>query len=287
MNFRSSYPSLPNLLVIGAHKCGTTSLHYYLSLHPQIGMSRKKELNFFADEAVWSRGLAWYSSQFDSCKNLRGESSTRYTCYPEFGIPAERIQQLLPDARLIYLVRDPVERIVSHYIFHVDMGWELRSFAEALSDLENNPYLLRSSYALQLEQYYSRFPREQILVVHSEDLKKKRRETLHRIFRFLGADENFFSVQFFLRLNSSWVKRSPRPAAKRFPLPGGERLKRISMPLYAAADRLWQFPFSKPLPRPELPTGQWQRIESYLAPQVEGLRQLTGMSFPGWFRREK
>lgn len=101
----------PNLVVIGAAKCGTTSLHEYLNAHPQIAMSREKELDFFVAEKNWSRGLDWYEAQFEDAP-IRGESSVSYAAFPEYqGVP-ERIVRALPDARVIYLVRDPVERVV-------------------------------------------------------------------------------------------------------------------------------------------------------------------------------
>jgi hypothetical protein len=282
MNYRTIYPSLPNLLIIGAHKCGTTSLHYYLSLHPQIGMSRRKEINFFSDNTVRSLGLSWYNSQFDVRKVVRGESSTQYTCFPEYGDPAAEIGQILPDARLIYLVRNPIERIISHYIYDTDMGWERRSFSEALTDMETSPYLLRSCYALQLESYYSHFPRKQILVIAAEDLRKHRQQTLKGVFRFLGVEENFLSGRFYLRMNTSLLKRTPTRATAHFPLPGAEHLKKHSMLIYAIADRLWRLPLSKSRPRPSLSREQHQKICSFLAPQVDRLRQLTGLSFDKW-----
>ena len=79
---------LPNLVVIGAQKCGTSGLHYQLSLHPEIWMSRPKELNFFIEERNWSRGQDWYRHCFDARAKVRGESSPNYTAYPQhLGVP--------------------------------------------------------------------------------------------------------------------------------------------------------------------------------------------------------
>jgi hypothetical protein len=79
------YAMLPNLVVIGGAKCGTTSLHHYLSLHPEIFMSHPKELDFFIEEANWNKGIRWYESKFKAPgKVIRGESSPRYTRYPTF-----------------------------------------------------------------------------------------------------------------------------------------------------------------------------------------------------------
>ena len=87
--------ALPNLIVIGGLKCGTTSLHHYLGLHPRIEMSRPKELNFFVSELNWDLGADWYASHFDRSAQIRGETSPHYTNLPRFTGVAERMRELL------------------------------------------------------------------------------------------------------------------------------------------------------------------------------------------------
>ena len=145
--------ALPNLIVIGGLKCGTTSLHHYLNLHPQIAMSRPKELNFFVAELNWELGPEWYASHFERDAEIRGETSPHYTNLPRFEGVAERMRELLGDgARLIYMVRDPIERMLSHYLHNVGGGYESRPMAEALAD-PDSAYVARSRYAMQLEPY--------------------------------------------------------------------------------------------------------------------------------------
>lgn len=116
---------LPNLIVIGAHKCATTSLHYYLGLHPQISMSREKELNFFIKERNWYKGIEWYKSNFTTKAMIYGESSPNYTNYPFFmGVP-ERMCSVVPEAKLIYIVRDPIDRVISHYVHNYANSHEI------------------------------------------------------------------------------------------------------------------------------------------------------------------
>ena len=134
-------PTLPNLLVIGAGKCGTTSLHYYLGLHPQISMSYVKELNFFVKEHKWRRGVKWYQSNFSGSARIYGETSPAYTNYPVFSGVPERIYSTLPLAKLIYLVRDPLKRIFSHYIQCYANRKEDRPFQVALQNFKSNPYV--------------------------------------------------------------------------------------------------------------------------------------------------
>src|SRR5262249_9523812 len=131
-------PTLPNLLIIGARKAGTTSLHEYLSLHPQIFMSEEKELSFFDADGRWGRGIDWYKANFDARYPINGESSPQYSRYPRTpGVP-ERIKSVLGMPKIIYAIRDPVDRILSDYvqIAHSRRPFppETRSFCEILEN---------------------------------------------------------------------------------------------------------------------------------------------------------
>lgn len=106
---------LPGLIVIGAMRAGTTTLYHHLSNHPEIGMSRMKETDFFVPKMNFPLGMSWYQSQFDPGYSIYGEASPNYAmCHLWRGVPA-RIHSILPDVRLIFLARDPVDRLVSHY----------------------------------------------------------------------------------------------------------------------------------------------------------------------------
>lgn len=183
---------LPNFIVIGAMKAGTTSLFHYLQVHPQAYLSPLKEVDFFVEEKNWRRGLDWYRAQFDGAGPEAlavGEASTLYTKFPEYqGVP-ERMAGSVPHARLIYVVRDPIERIRSHYQHRVLAGSERLPIGRAV--LEDGRYLDCSRYAMQVERYLERFPREQILLVTSEDLRSNRLPTMRAIYRFLGIDPDF------------------------------------------------------------------------------------------------
>jgi hypothetical protein len=183
---------LPNFLIIGAMKAGTTSLYHYLRPHPQIFMSRIKELNFFDKQGTWPRGFGWYAKQFREARPSAvalGEASPLYTQHPHHaGIP-ERIAAHLPDVRLIYVVRDPIERIRSHYQHLVAVGLERKPVDRAV--LENPLYLNVSRYAFQIEQYLPHVPRERILVITSESLRDDRSAIIKRVYSFLGVTADF------------------------------------------------------------------------------------------------
>lgn len=274
--------ALPNLIIIGGMKCGTTSLHYYLGLHPQIAMSAQKELNFFAKRGNWHKGAGWYRSWFTEEARIRGEASPRYTSYPKSrGVP-ERMHAVVPEAKLIYLVRDPVERLLSHYVHNVSENFEDRPLREALHD-PSRGYLDRSRYFMQIEQYLPFYPETRLLIVGQEDLRHDQQKTLRRIFDFLGVDSSFHDVRLNRKLHRSRRKRRKTKAgqrlAKTWPmrllarLPGRLRWL-IEAPIY--------WPLSRPVERPEPAAPLRREIEHCLQDDVRQLRAFTGETFEAW-----
>jgi hypothetical protein len=208
---------LPTFLVIGTMKGGTTSLHLYLREHPQIFMSRRKELAFFGDEEMQSQGLDLYASHFADAQPheiARGESSPHYTSYPARSDVPESIVAALGRVPLIYLVRDPIDRIVSHYHQLLGKGHESRTLNEAV--LIDPDYINRSSYAMQLDQYMDHFSRDDILVLKSEDLMNDRRQALKRVFAHVGVDPDWYDPVYDWRHHVTKRKRLPRAHVERF-----------------------------------------------------------------------
>lgn len=196
---------LPNLLVVGAPKCGTTSLHNYLNAHPEVDMSELKELNFFIDGGTWTNGPEWYASNFDPTAPVRGESSTSYTRGDNSPAVARRAQELLGDVRIIYLVRDPLERFRSDHQHHRSTGREPLTLDEAVEQ-PSSPYLQASSYGTQLEPYVELFGTDRILVITQESLSANRPEVLARAFSFLEVDDCFSDPIFERRFEQSTGK---------------------------------------------------------------------------------
>ena len=274
---------LPNLIIIGAQKCGTTSLHYYLNRHPQIAMSRLKELQFFTVEGNWHKGATWYESQFDSRRPIRGEASPQYTCHPQFAGVPQRMHSLVPAAKLIYLVRHPIERLIAQYIHLVDGGYEQRSLPDALAELDNNPYVLRSLYGMQLEQYLPYFPLLNILIITQEQLLRNRLPTLAKVFRFLEVDDSFQSPSWNRQKHRSSEKRRKNRVGRL--LAGGIlrlRLREISPPLQAVVERYICYPFSEKIARPVLDESLRQRLAALFQPDLIRLMNHTGQTFPEW-----
>lgn len=185
-------PRKPNLFVIGAMKSGTTSLHEYLDTHPQIAMSAEKEPGYFVEELTLPKGEKWYLSLFEHDNRYRylGESSTHYTKLPVFqGVP-DRLHRFNPDARLIYIMRNPFERTLSHYWQAVRVrNWrerrgEPRPLLRAVR--EQPRYLAFSDYAMQLEPYISRFGRDALYTLTFERLVEDPQREVDQIYRWLG-----------------------------------------------------------------------------------------------------
>ena len=197
---------LPDFLVIGAQKAGTTALYAYLRWHPGITGPSWKEVSFF--DRHWWRGEAWYRGQFPlrSGGRLVGEASPSYLFHP---LAPERARAVVPHARLVAVLRDPVDRAYSHYQHEVALGREPLSFEDALSAEEErtrgeverliadprafsrawwgHTYTARGLYAEQLERWLAAFPREQLVVVTTEELGERPQETYASILAFLGA----------------------------------------------------------------------------------------------------
>jgi hypothetical protein len=184
----SKHLSRPNFIVIGAMKAGTTSLYHYLRSHPQVFMAPIKELDFFVEDGNWKRGFAWYTKQFEEAGPHAiavGEASTAYSKHPSVpGVP-ERIAAHIPHARLIYILRDPIERIRSHYQHRVSVGAEREPLHRAVT--HNAMYLDCSRYAAQVDEYLRYFNRDQLLLITSERLRHDRAETVSRVYEFLGV----------------------------------------------------------------------------------------------------
>jgi hypothetical protein len=179
----------PNLFIIGAMKSGTTTLHEYLDSHPQIAMSRIKEPGYFVEELAQQQGEDWYLSLFeqDGCFRYLGESSTHYTKLPLYQGVAERLFRFNPDARLIYIMRNPIERLVSHYWHNVRdpvYGRERRALLKAVR--KRPDYLAFSDYAMQLEPYINLFGRDALYALTFEALIQDPQRELERLYDWLG-----------------------------------------------------------------------------------------------------
>lgn len=261
-------------------KCGTTSLYKYLNFHSDIHMSSNKEPGFFCD---WcQRTEEWYESLYpntvDTGQKL-GEASTHYSKFPIYSNVPDNIHEYNPDIKIIYLVRHPVSRILSHYKYNRSKNKESKTLEECISLNKRNPYIAYSRYATQLKQYTRLFPRRQMLVVQSENLRHDRSNQIRSILSFIGVDpivpanakKEFNSSTGVTKRNrvadfvaqSSWIHTlyASIPSALR------DKLK----PLYRSN-----------VPSPSLSEKQRAELLDYFKPEIEWLREYTGQQFDHW-----
>lgn len=179
---------IPDFVIIGAMKCATSTLHDQLARIDGISMTEPKEPNFFSDELNWAKGMGWYESLFESMPvdDLKGESSTHYTKLPTYPLCIPRMHEHLPNAKLIYVMRDPIDRVVSQYIHE----WSQRVIEDGCTiddAIDRYPMLAEySKYAMQLSPYVEKWGMGHILPVFFERLMHNPQEEFERVGRFLG-----------------------------------------------------------------------------------------------------
>jgi hypothetical protein len=191
----------------------------------------------------------------------------------------------VPCAKFVYLVRDPIERTVSHYQHSVAVAGERRPLQEALGDLSDPylPWVCNSLYASQLERYLRCFPEERILVVDQAELLANRRPTLRQIFGFLSVDETFTCRQFDEELYRSEGRRVyPRGYERFVGLVVAPSVQWIPSRVRRGARRAAERVLWSPLETPTLDETLRKRLAALYSGEVERLRALTGKAFPTW-----
>lgn len=176
----------PDFIGIGPGKSGSTWLYHILREHPQVGMASSKETQYFND--YYSKGGDWYSSFFSECNASQkiGEISNTYIFSSE---AASRMAKDLPDVRLISILRNPIDRAFSHFLFLVRNGAKYQSFEECIEDRPD--ILSRGKYFQHLSIYFSLFSEQQIKVALFNDMKNKPAEFVKDMYEFIGVDSEF------------------------------------------------------------------------------------------------
>ncbi|UOQ45394.1 sulfotransferase domain-containing protein [Halobacillus salinarum] len=200
---------LPNFLIVGVQKGGTTSLYNYLVQHPQVMSSNRKEVHYFDNN--FSKGESWYKAHFPTCDKsgnvITGDASPYYFYHP---LVPQRVYESSPDMKIIVLLRDPIKRAYSHYNHNIKNGREDRPFEKAINDeqsiieseekklLKNRKsssyfhqhysYLSRGLYYEQLKRWLEFFPEEQICVLNSEEFYNSPSTSFNQVTDFLEID---------------------------------------------------------------------------------------------------
>lgn len=278
---------MPDFLIIGAAKAGTTTLYESLTLHPAIYMPELKEPCFFSDEDKWSLGIEWYRSLFAgaSSEQFCGEASTNYTRWPHSADAAARIAENCGDVKLIYMLRHPVDRAYSHYGHRMRKKVSM-TFEEAIRT--RGDYLDCSRYMTQIERYLRFFGRDRFHFVFLEDLRERPADVVSSCVRFLGLEDvalprfpvantrsGFLAHRRATELFSR-VKSAPCGRLLACCAPGP--LRSLAYRAVVRINRL--LPRQDPLP-PMRPETRAQLLETF-APEVRRLEQFLERSLPGW-----
>jgi len=185
----SNLGRLPDFIIIGAMKSATSSLHNQLNSQPGIFMSTPKEPNFFSDNPIYNKGLDWYKNLFSGAHedDICGESSTHYTKLPDYPHTIERLKGANPNPKLIYIMRHPVDRLVSHYMHQWSEGVISCDIDKAI---DRYPELINySCYGKQLIPFLDAFGVEALLPVLFSDLKLSPQASLEMIGKFIGVTD--------------------------------------------------------------------------------------------------
>lgn len=269
---------LPNLLIIGAMKSGTSSLHDYLNLHPDIFMSDPKEIHYYADGIYDLKDKGWYTSFFETDKKIAGTTPQSYTkCHNKYykNIP-QRIFKDTPDVKLIYIVRDPIERYASHILesYHCDNA------ADVKYSKESGNYIKTSMYAMQLKAYLEYFSLDQIHILSLEDLQKDKLGELNKIFKFLNISTLEDKSIFDFKTNTAEMKGVPAVIKRKFFI----RVVSKFFPDLAEqlARSLTDKFYTKLLKKPILSESEVEQIRDQLKTDIEEFRLITGKAFNQW-----
>lgn len=181
--------TLPNFLIIGAPRCGTSWLHRCLVDHPEVAMAKVKEVNFFNSYKNWSRGVEWYESFFENCESATaiGEATPGY--FPSLDA-TERMTKVVPNAKLIAVLRNPIDRAYSMFWLGRGCGeYADLSFEQAI--IEHESLLNPGLYTDHIERTLKFYPRDQLLILLFDDLKHNDADHVKKVFEFIGVDPEF------------------------------------------------------------------------------------------------
>lgn len=267
-----------DFMIIGAQKCGTTTLFDELNCHPELSGSKPKELHFFSKTKDWKKNLESYHMHFKQDMGIKYfEASTSYTFYPFRNLNIwDDLYDYNPEMKLIYLVRNPLDRIISCYMHIYMRGY---SDDDMETEVRNRPlYLQVSKYATQITPFIEKFGIDKVMILDFDDLRMNRLSLLQNVAAFVGVDGVFFESLEAKHSNSSI--NEPKRHYKFDRLPLYLRVMKHVMPRlwYRKThniDRVFQ---QKPVMREEL--RQW--VLNQLQLEIAELERLTDKDFQKW-----
>lgn len=272
---------LPDFVFVGSGRCGSTTLYRQIATHPQVSCPKRKEIRFF--DKHWDRGVEWYEAFFSGVSDdmVTGEASPEYLISE---VAAGRMASLIPRARLLASLRNPVDRAYSHYLLnHYHRRRERLSFSEAISAEAKRPtqrrpgrfaYVGMGQYLAQLQRFMSHFPREQLLVlIFEEDIRDAPRQTFARVCRHLGIDGTFEPPNIDVRLSMTRSVHSRALRSLNGLLPPPLRPLQLAI---AEANR------DKAFSAPPMPRETRRRLQELFEPGYTALEEWLGRDLSVW-----
>ncbi len=258
---------LPNFIIIGGMKCATSTLHEQLGAQPGIFTSRQKELQFFSNDEMYAKGLAWYSSFFQRADagDICGESSTHYSKLPRYPQTVSRIKRQLGTCRFIYIMRDPIDRLISQYIHQ----WTEREMSGSIDECvkQHDELISYSEYSRQLQPYFDTFGKTSVLPVFLNRIRLDPQRELERVCRFIGYHGTPTWQPKLAMENASAARMLHSPIRDWFvDLPGIKHIRKHLIPqaYRDAVKRYWQIS-DRPILSPELHSMVSARLDADLA----------------------
>jgi hypothetical protein len=261
---------LPTFVVVGAPRCGTTALNFYLAQHPEIAMATPKETHFF--DRNFDRGIDWYSARFrrTNATRLLGEATPLYMS--NF-VALDRLCQAFPQARIVAILRDPIARANSHFHYRVARGLDSGTLADAIrreleGPADSFPYLKIGRYAEQIAELDRLFGRDHLHLAWQTELLQSPQEVVNGIVSFLGLTP-FENMQVRPQVNAADAFRSLalRRATKRAPKRVRDLIGRVNR---------------RPLEAPPVPASSLKELRAYFEPTVRQLESRTGKDLSSW-----
>ena len=265
-----------DFMILGAQKCGTTTLYSLLDSHPGIVSSVPKEPHFFSLNEDWRSELDGYHRRFEQREgSIYFEGSTSYTFYPLRRMEIwNDLYEYNPRLKFIYIVRDPRDRIVSNYMHMFERGFTDKPLVEAI--IQDRFYIDVSRYATQIRPFIERFGRERVHIAFFDDLRERPTQLVQELAEFLGVDPDGFVEVASVHANRSGQER--RPIA-RFETRRWRLLRRVAPRIWRRFVHRSDRRFAR---RPELLPVQERMILRLLEPELRELEQMTSRDLSGW-----
>ena len=268
---------MPNFVVIGAMKCATTTLAVQLAAQEGVFISDPKEPNFFSNDEIYAKGTPWYEALFDGASGctLVGEASTHYTKLPTYPDTLARFRSALPDVKLIYVMRHPIDRVVSQYMHE----WSQRLVSGPIDDeLASNPWIVDyGRYAMQVRPWLDAYGPHRILPVFNERLRAEPQGELERVCAFLGyAGKPAWVDAGDQNVSGERMRKSPFRDAM-LNAPGLKQIRRGLVPksVRDRAKSLWRMK-----ERPELSPAVRGMLETLYDDDLRELSSMLGLDEP-------